>query len=126
MQLKFANASRNFRGANVSSVDVAKDTANTGTSRSRTHQAHGELSFLSSKSGFRLHLYSAVYRKTAGLIVRTVPAADLQQTFDEMELTLDLASAVCPHCGAVNLFPGFSEVMAFACKGCWAASTVRR
>jgi hypothetical protein len=27
-----------------------------------------------------------------------------------MELTLDVASAVCPHCGAVNLFPGFSRI----------------
>ena len=39
--------------------------------------------------------------------IRSVPAAELQQTLTEMELTLDLCSAACPHCGAVNLFPGF-------------------
>ncbi len=51
-------------------------------------------------------------------IVRTVPVADLQQTFDEMELTLEMDSAMCPHCGAVNLFPGFSRILAFTCKEC--------
>jgi hypothetical protein len=33
-----------------------------------------------------------------------------------MELTFDVSSAVCPHCGAVKLFPGFSEIRAFTCK----------
>jgi uncharacterized protein (DUF983 family) len=42
----------------------------------------------------------------------------LQQTLTKMELTLDLCSAVCPHCEAVNLFPGFSQIMAFTCKEC--------
>jgi hypothetical protein len=31
-----------------------------------------------------------------GLVVRTVPAADLQKTLDEMELTLDMCSEMCP------------------------------
>jgi uncharacterized protein (DUF983 family) len=30
-------------------------------------------------------------------------------------LALDLASAHCPHCGSVNLFPGFSRVLVFIC-----------
>jgi len=29
---------------------------------------------------------------------------------DAMELALDLSSTMCPHCGAVNLFPGLSEM----------------
>jgi hypothetical protein len=33
-------------------------------------------------------------------IIRTVPASDLQRTLDAMELSLDLATAKCPHCGA--------------------------
>jgi hypothetical protein len=53
-----------------------------------------------------------------GALVRSVPAADLEQTLTEMELTLELASAMCPHCGAVNLFPGFSEMKAFVCSEC--------
>jgi hypothetical protein len=51
-------------------------------------------------------------------VIRTVPAADLQGTLDEMELTLDVTSAKCPHCGAVNLFSGFSQVVAFTCREC--------
>ena len=51
-------------------------------------------------------------------VIRTVSAADLQNTFDEMELTLDVASELCPHCGAVNLFSGFSRMMAFTCRQC--------
>jgi hypothetical protein len=51
-------------------------------------------------------------------VIRSVPATELQRTFTEMELTLDLSSAVCPHCGAVNLFPGFSQILAFTCKEC--------
>jgi len=42
----------------------------------------------------------------------------VQQAFTEMELTLDLSSAICPHCGAANLFPGFSKIIAFTYRQC--------
>jgi hypothetical protein len=51
-------------------------------------------------------------------IVRKVSASELERTFTEMELSLDFASAVCPHCGAIHLAPGFSELMAFLCDNC--------
>lgn len=51
-------------------------------------------------------------------VIRTVPAADLQRTLDEMELALEVATTICPHCSAVNLFPGFSETLAFTCTQC--------
>jgi uncharacterized protein (DUF983 family) len=35
-----------------------------------------------------------------------------------MELTLELCSEMCPHCKAVNIFPGFSEMMAYTCREC--------
>jgi hypothetical protein len=53
-----------------------------------------------------------------GAVVQTVPVADLQRTLDQMELTLEVASAECPQCGAVNLLPGFSRVAVFTCKQC--------
>jgi hypothetical protein len=53
-----------------------------------------------------------------GAIVRTVPADKLRETLTTMELALDLSTAMCPHCGAVNLFPGFSVVIAFTCQEC--------
>jgi hypothetical protein len=54
-------------------------------------------------------------------MIKTVPAADLQRTLDEMELTLDVASEICPYCRMVNLFPGFSKVVAFTCRRCGSA-----
>jgi uncharacterized protein (DUF983 family) len=57
-------------------------------------------------------------------VIKTVPTADLQQTFDQMEATLDVASEICPECGAVNLFPGFSKMLAFTCRQCGCAAKV--
>ena len=53
-----------------------------------------------------------------GLIVRTVSAADLERMLDEMELELDIATAQCPHCGAVHVAPGVSKLLAFVCDEC--------
>ena len=53
-----------------------------------------------------------------GTVVRTVPVADLQRTLDDMELTLDVCTEMCPHCGKVNVFPGFSEMHAYTCREC--------
>ena len=57
-------------------------------------------------------------------VVRTVSAADLPGTFNEMELSLGLASAKCRYCGSVNLFPGYSRMRAFACRVCGSISAV--
>jgi hypothetical protein len=46
-------------------------------------------------------------------VVRTVAAAELEQTIHEMELGLDVATVQCPHCGAVHVAPGFSKLVAF-------------
>jgi hypothetical protein len=51
-------------------------------------------------------------------MIRTVPADQLRQTLNEMEAALELASEKCPHCGKVNLFPGFSTMMVYTCRGC--------
>jgi hypothetical protein len=51
-------------------------------------------------------------------LIATVPAADLQKTFDELELTLDVSSAVCLHSGAVKLIPVLSRILAFTCERC--------
>ena len=51
-------------------------------------------------------------------IVRIVSASDIHRTLDQMQLALDIATAKCSRCGAVNLFPGFSKMLAFTCKEC--------
>lgn len=53
-----------------------------------------------------------------GVVVRTVPTTDLRKTLTEMELSLDVASGICPHCLSVNLFPGFTRIESFVCKQC--------
>jgi len=53
-----------------------------------------------------------------GLILRTVSAADLKRTLDEMELSLDFAAVICPHCLSVNLFSGSTAMTAFVCQSC--------
>jgi uncharacterized protein (DUF983 family) len=53
-----------------------------------------------------------------GTVVRTVAPADLQRTLDEMEISLAMCTEMCPHCGRVNVFAGFSETIAYICEGC--------
>ena len=61
-----------------------------------------------------------------GAVIRSVPVNDLQRTLQEMEATLDVATAMCPHCRTVNLFPGFTEMLAFICKKCGRPVEVRK
>jgi hypothetical protein len=62
---------------------------------------------------------ASVVCNECGQVVRRVPASDLQRTLNEMELELDLAMAVCPHCKSVNLLPGVKKQMqVFLCQRC--------
>ncbi len=53
-----------------------------------------------------------------GAIIRTVPLADAERVVLELAATDTICSAVCPHCRAVNTFPGISSVEAFICSEC--------
>ena len=53
-----------------------------------------------------------------GFVLKSVPAADARHTMDEMQLVGEVASEECPHCGSVNLFPGFSRMFVFTCREC--------
>ena len=44
------------------------------------------------------------------------PNDEQHRSFQRWPLSLDVASEQCPHCGAVNLFPGFSRMMAYFCR----------
>jgi hypothetical protein len=52
-----------------------------------------------------------------GVVVRTVPLELTAATLAQMEST-EICSARCTHCGALNIFPGFSAIEAFVCSEC--------
>jgi DNA-directed RNA polymerase subunit RPC12/RpoP len=53
-----------------------------------------------------------------GFVLESVPASDVRRTLDELQLKLAVASEMCPHCGSVNLFPGFDRMLAYTCRQC--------
>jgi hypothetical protein len=54
-----------------------------------------------------------------GVVLRRVPASEVTKVLHEMELALPILSALCRHCGSVNLFPGFEEIFEFNCREVW-------
>jgi hypothetical protein len=61
---------------------------------------------------------AAIVCNECGRVVRTVAVASLQRTLDDMELSLDVCTDICPHCRMVNVFPGLSNVAAYVCPQC--------
>jgi hypothetical protein len=54
-----------------------------------------------------------------GALVQTVSAANVWRVLTEMLLSQrEICSVTCPHCGALNTFPGFSASEAFVCADC--------
>lgn len=41
-----------------------------------------------------------------------------QRPTPEVKPAPDVASAMCPHCGSVNLFPGVTKMLAYVCHEC--------
>ena len=40
--------------------------------------------------------------------------------------SVEICSALCPHCGGVNTFPGFTVIEAFICQECGGGVSVER
>jgi hypothetical protein len=54
-----------------------------------------------------------------GAVVRTLPADTAAAVLAEMEMaSAEICSSRCPHCQALNTFPGFSSIDAFICSEC--------
>lgn len=51
-------------------------------------------------------------------VLRTVPIDDVERVFNELAETDVCCSARCPHCGAINVFPGMTTIEAFICDKC--------
>jgi uncharacterized protein (DUF983 family) len=51
-------------------------------------------------------------------MIGSVPVNDLTRILAQLEASLNIATVMCPHCRAINLFPGFTEMLAFICREC--------
>ena len=59
------------------------------------------------------------------VIVRTVPIDQAAATLFELAST-EICTERCPHCGALNVVPGFSAMEAFICSECGEGVVVSR
>jgi hypothetical protein len=55
-------------------------------------------------------------------LTRSIRTTELRQTLTDMQLSLDVSTAIYPNCGAVNVAPGFSNLLAFTCERCGAVT----
>ena len=55
-------------------------------------------------------------------LVQDISAApsgeEVNRTLGDMELSLEICTGLCPHCGNVNIFAGFEEMIAYTCQEC--------
>ena len=54
---------------------------------------------------------------SCGAVVDTVPIERAGTRLMELA-SVEICSAECPHCGALNTFPGFSVIDSFVCQEC--------
>jgi transcription initiation factor TFIIIB Brf1 subunit/transcription initiation factor TFIIB len=59
-----------------------------------------------------------------GAVIRTVPASEAEQTLAQMAAS-EICSAECPICGELNIFQGFSVMLAYTCRHCGAGVEVQ-
>ena len=62
--------------------------------------------------------FAVIQCNECGAIIQSVVAGEIEKALHEMELSLDVASAICSHCGAVHLAPGFAHLLVFICDEC--------
>ena len=58
-----------------------------------------------------------------GAVLSTVPVADAQPTLLRLAMAEGVCSETCPHCGELNVFPGWSAMIAFHCRCSGSAET---
>lgn len=51
-------------------------------------------------------------------VVRTVARKELDLVLAEMSLADGFVPEICPYCGSVNLFAGFTKMEAYVCRQC--------
>jgi hypothetical protein len=64
---------------------------------------------------------------SCGLVVDTVPIDRASPRLMELaSVEMEISSARCPHCGALNTFPGFRVIDAFICQECGEGVDIER
>lgn len=61
-----------------------------------------------------------------GAVIATVAAGEAEPTLLRMAAGAGICSEMCPHCGDLNVFPGFTEMLAYTCRYCGEAVRVGR
>ena len=62
-----------------------------------------------------------------GAVIQTVPAHEAAAIMERLMMEVaagTICSARCPHCGALNTFPGLSAIDAFVCSECGEGVTI--
>jgi predicted RNA-binding Zn-ribbon protein involved in translation (DUF1610 family) len=60
-----------------------------------------------------------------GALILTVPNDEAPQILMRMAIEQGMCGATCPHCGALNPFPGFDSIEAFICRECGQGVSVK-
>jgi uncharacterized protein (DUF983 family) len=55
---------------------------------------------------------------TSSSSTRATHLVDLPAAYAGVQPAPDVATAMCPHCGCVKLFPGLTTVLAYVCHEC--------
>ncbi len=61
-----------------------------------------------------------------GAVIATVSAGSAESSLLQMAVSGGVCSEVCPHCGDLNVFPGFSEMVAYVCRHCGEGVSIKR
>jgi hypothetical protein len=70
--------------------------------------------------------YSEFICSTCFAILLTFQRVKVEEAkASNMPLTESVGSATCPHCGALNTFPGWSSIDAYICRKCGEGVTTR-
>jgi hypothetical protein len=53
-----------------------------------------------------------------GALIQTVPRSEVEPTLLRRAMSQGFCTATCPHCQALNTFPGFTTIDAYICCEC--------
>jgi ribosomal protein L40E len=59
-------------------------------------------------------------------LIGTVPANEVEEMLLQLAPSDEICGSECLHCGALNVFPGFSTIEAFTCRQCGEGTAIER